>query len=223
VGYNADPHYKRVHAITFLPDSKSLLSSSSFPGLLHWNLETGERRHVGSLGGANIRLFPDAKKVLADSSNIYIISLIDGSFKEFEGSSAAIINSGDSIRMVNYVGTLGRDYKFQITDFDVQNGEVIQRYEPFDAGTPHIRVSPDGSIITGLSETTPRLLTFRDGRSGAVLNQLQRESAKPITAFTFSPDSRKAIVVLENKVEIFDISSLTSHVPGAVELINYEN
>lgn len=217
-----EPWRKRAEGLEFYSDGHYLFSVAIYSGFFYYDLETGERtqlRGIHSGTDVSIEVSKDENKIILNSftASNKVFSYPDGEIL-FQVDSGPFSFTGNThvIRYTQFVGIVGNDdNKFQIIDYDIQTNKIIQDNRTFSAYSFQLFSSKGKIIITGAKDNTSSVL-FIDGNSGTVIDTIQRNSIKPISATTFSSDN-KLLVVYSNEVVIYDISDLTSHISNAEE------
>ena len=181
----------RLHYIALSPDGKKVVAASYGTELLPvWDFETGKLLKNYSYAGVISSAFhpQDDTILIGDFNVLRTIDLQTGTIlRTNTGHSEVILNlviTSDGSRAV----TTGADETIRV--WDLQGGQVVRRFTGPRASLGEISLSPDGrTMLVGLEDGT---VTLWDVETGEEIRHFVDD--QPITAVTFSPDGRKALI-----------------------------
>ncbi|KIM25035.1 hypothetical protein M408DRAFT_226597 [Serendipita vermifera MAFF 305830] len=193
-----------VHAISFSPDGRRVVSGSLYGTIRVWDAETGEmitespKEHTDAVN--SVKFSPDGRRVISGSEDSTIRvwdaetgEMITESPKEHTDAVNSVKFSPDGRRIVS-----GSDDK-TLRVWDAETGKVVAG--PLKGHTDFVNsvcFSPnDKWIVSGSDDTT---LLIWDAETGEVVAGPLKGHKGPVLSVGYSPDGRKIVSASSDRI-----------------------
>ncbi len=228
-----DPRFvsgKEIFSVQFSPDG-NYLATAQVPtgaepiiGLQVWDIATREPIFETRISAKKIIFAEKHNFVITIGSGVKIYSL-ETSDILFEDVAGDIRLSPDKNHLWYTTGAGRRSVK--LVHLDLRTLEVVDSSEPFDVrSSPKTLIHPNGKLVLVIDEEirigemnkiSTRIVNLK---SNMTLSKFVRDGLTNFRNLQFTPEGKKLIGSHENKFFFWDISNLTSSVPGAKMLDN---
>jgi len=203
-------HSEPVHAVTFSPDGRRIVSGSWSGEITVWDAKTGEpigKPLTGHEFGVDSVAFSlDGQRIFSSDERTVKIwdantgALIDTPWRDDEKVVASVTFSPDGQRIVSGGGVLDNTVRIWDTKTGAPIGNPLRGHE---FGVFSIAFSPDGQrIVSGGGDNTVRIW---DAKTGAPIGNPLRGHEFGVFSIAFSPDGQRIVSGgRDNTVRIWD-------------------
>jgi WD40 repeat protein len=219
IGQLEGEHGRRVFAIGFSPDGKTIVTGNQLTDTALWNAQTCEeiRSFTGPQGVISVAFSKDSKTIVA-GTNLGVIVQWDVATGHRLPASADPETSVVDVRFVDGGRkVLGRTNRFVV--WDVATGAVEKRYADVPNAQWSAALSPDGRLLAAPVKGS---IGLRNADDGTEIRELTTggEMVPSVIPPLFTPDGRKLITGSRNRAIVWNVSSGedvgTAHCQGFV-------